>query len=204
MHTHFDRDWQPKAVHESLADAATVLVCAPPFAGGAESVVPKLVSERATDGSTALVWVTLSDSQSGVERRLSEHDLLEALAAVGVVTTDAGAESSADVRVASVDGPGNLTTLGVRVTALVDDFAECDHVVCCVDSLSTLLQYADVRAVFKFSHVLCGRLATADGHTYLVINPEVHEPMTVTRFATLADAALDVTDEGLRLRAPGR
>lgn len=62
-----------------------------------------------------------------------------------------------------------------------------------VDSLSTLLQYNSLERVYRFLHVLNGRISAVDGTTVQVVHSDAHAEQTVATFSHLFDTVLDVT-----------
>lgn len=105
--------------------------------------------------------------------------------------------------------PANLTDLGVRITdALADMDATAGgssggsgELVCCLGSLTALLQYVDLRAAYQFVNAVTNRVATLGGTTHAHIEPTAHDRRTTDTMASLfevvtepapADGALEV------------
>jgi hypothetical protein len=99
------------------------------------------------------------------------------------------AASETAVRVEFVDSPGNLTDLGVTLTALLESGAERDaRTIICLRSLTVLLQYSPRDEVFQFLHTLVDHLDRFDdatGHVHLHEN--AHDDETVATFRPLFD-----------------
>jgi hypothetical protein len=104
-----------------------------------------------------------------------------------------------DVDVTHVS-PGDLTGVGVEVTRLLEDAADGDRVVACVDSLSALLQYADLERTFRFLHALVGQFDAADAAVHAHLDPATQDEQSVETLAVLFDAAVEYTDDGWRVR----
>jgi KaiC/GvpD/RAD55 family RecA-like ATPase len=108
-----------------------------------------------------------------------------------VAVTDGG-----DRRTWYVTSPSNLTGLGVSTTRALSAIAEAGRRPrLLVDSLSTLLQYSSLDRVYRFLHVLNGRVAAVDGVTVQVIHADAHDGQTVATLAHLFDSVLDVRVE---------
>jgi KaiC/GvpD/RAD55 family RecA-like ATPase len=111
-----------------------------------------------------------------------------------IACTDGG-----DRRTWFVTSPSDLTGLGMStsraVSAIVDDG---DRPRLLVDSLSTLLQYSSLERVYRFLHVLNGRMAAVGGVTLQVLHSDAHDAQTVGTLAHLFDTVLDVrTEDGV-------
>ena len=86
--------------------------------------------------------------------------------------------------------PANLTALGTRVSDLLrgDD----GRPVLCFDSVSMLLQYAEVETAYQFLHVLTGRVHAVDGVGYYHFDPSTHEFRTVEAVKSLFDRVVEL------------
>lgn len=99
----------------------------------------------------------------------------------------------ADVDVRTVSDPANLTRLGVTLTeclAAVDG----TRPVLCFHSLSILLQYADLKQVFRFLSVLMNHLDAAGASAHFHLRPAVHDERTVATLRHLFDDEIRVGD----------
>lgn len=104
-------------------------------------------------------------------------------------------------RVEFVSSPGDLTGVGIAVARQLDRFeatATSRLRVAC-DSLSTLLMYVDLKAVFRFLHVVMARIERLEGLGLFVIDPTVHDPETVSVIRQLFDGVIETRSaEGRR------
>ncbi len=97
-------------------------------------------------------------------------------------------------------GPGNLTDLGVRITDVLADMGE--HAeggagpVCCLGSLTALLQYVDTRRAYRFVNAVMTRVATHGGTTHAHIVPAVHDRQAVDTMASLFDLVVEPSMDG--------
>lgn len=88
--------------------------------------------------------------------------------------------------------PNDLTGLGMRLNSYINDVDPDHQLVVCVDSLTELLQFVDVQAAFKFLHMFTGQLREADAIAHFHIDPEAHEPQTVSRLKPAFDDAVSL------------
>ncbi|WP_284013980.1 DUF7504 family protein [Halobaculum litoreum] len=101
-------------------------------------------------------------------------------------------------------GPSNLTDLGVRITDVLDDMAprtgRADGgphgPVCCLGSLTALLQYVDTRRAYRFVNAVMTRVATHGGSTHAHIVPDVHDRQAIDTMASLFDLVAEPSTGG--------
>lgn len=136
--------------------------------------------DRRLDGGTRL-YVAL---RTGATR----HWAVDADADVRVVDatpgTDPAAVGDAPI-VEQVTAPGNLTELGVAIEKQLAN--ETTPIACCVDSVTTLLQYVDVRECYRFLNTATGRFRAADVDAHFHLQPSAHADQTVAIVASLFD-----------------
>ena len=95
-----------------------------------------------------------------------------------------------DVHVTTV-APSDLTGVGIAVTRYLDRWKGSGReITVCLDSLTTVLQYADVERVFRFLHTLNGRFVAADATAHVHLDPAAQDDQTVSTIATLFDAVI--------------
>lgn len=140
--------------------------------------------DRRPDGRTRL-YVAL---RTGATRRWA----VDADADVRVVDATPGTDAASFGDATTVDqvtSPGNLTELGV---AIEKQLASCaTPLACCVDSVTTLLQYVDVRECYRFLNTATGRFQAADVDAHFHLQPAAHEDRTVAILASLFDDVVD-------------
>lgn len=96
--------------------------------------------------------------------------------------------------IATVSSPGDLTGLGVRIEQALSAWADDpEPVELCFHSLTTLLQYVDERAVFRFCHALTRRITTLGANSHFHLDPETVEDRTVNTLSSLFDRVEDRT-----------
>jgi hypothetical protein len=97
--------------------------------------------------------------------------------------------------------PTDLTGVGIAVSDTLSAWAETDdRVVVCVDSVTTMLQYAPVATVFRFLHTICRRFASVEALAHFHLDPAAHDDQTVARLTHLFDSLVRVEDGELTVR----
>ncbi|WP_336024203.1 DUF7504 family protein [Halobellus salinisoli] len=117
-------------------------------------------------------------------------------AAAAIITTPELAEDDIGDRPLDVDtvaNPSNLTGIGVKSTPYLTDWTDATVT---VDSLTTLLQYADKQRVYRFLHVLTTRLRAAGATGLFYFDPTVQDEQTVELLKTLFDAVIECESAG--------
>lgn len=121
----------------------------------------------------------------------------------------AGHGDTESVRVATVADPGDLTGLGVEITRHLDRWEDEQEAadgdtggtsLLCFRSLSTLLQYADLKDVFRFLHTLTCRIEIGDARGHYHMDPTTHDEQTVQTLLQLFDAAVRIEDGSVNVR----
>ncbi|RDI71663.1 DUF7504 family protein [Halopelagius longus] len=123
-------------------------------------------------------------------------------AAAALVTgTDAASRASdSGVTVYGVPSPADLTGIGMKLSSRLTDWEAADgEVVVAVESLTLLLQYSRLETLYRFLHVLTGRLAAVGARGQFFLDPTAHDEMTVNTLKTLFDAVVERRDDEWRV-----
>ena len=183
-------------VPSALSGAAAVLVRAP----GLHDRRAGLCATLSLAGTpTSTVAVTYRGTAEEWLTRTEGHRA--APDAVRVVTVGA-AVGEADVSgptIARVENPDDLTGVEIAVekglSALPDG-----HATLCFDSLTALLQYADVEEAYRLLHPLVERLHADRVVGHFHVDPAAHEPETLATLAGVFDAEVTLTEDTVRVR----
>lgn len=104
--------------------------------------------------------------------------------------TDDG--SGGEVTVRTLSNPGDLTDLGIQISLYLSEWEGDGHrTVLCVDSITTLLQYADLQRVFRFLHVIIGRIRSTESVAHYHADPTAHDPQALNTLKTLFDGIVE-------------
>lgn len=105
--------------------------------------------------------------------------------------------ASGSVSVTAVRDPGDLTGIGMRITDYLSEWeGDGNQVVVCIHSLTTLLQFTDLKRVFRFLHVLKTRFEALGAVTHLHLDPTAHDEQTVRVISQLADLTAEPDGDG--------
>jgi hypothetical protein len=97
-------------------------------------------------------------------------------------------------RIKRVAGPMDLTGMGVRATQFLEE-SRGSNVRLCISSLSTLLMYSSLQAVFRFMHVLTARVSVTGALCACVVEEGMHDPQTVSALKPMFGAVIEVKIE---------
>ncbi len=192
--------------HAGLADRLgegvhNVLLLTPPFEDrGDEACVDLLATSRPADMNVLYVtFVQSADERLESWRRRHDDTQPNRLGVIDVggstrsatATSAAAPDPTSPVRIETIASPGNLTNLGIKISGFLQDWEPTDaDPTICFHSLTTLLQYADLQRVFRFLHVLTGRVRAVGGTAHFHLDPGAHDPQVENTLMTLFDAAV--------------
>ena len=111
-----------------------------------------------------------------------------------------GAVDDSAWAVRAVENPADLTGVGIELSELLSGMASAagddEHITFCFNSITSLLQYADVQRAFRFLHVVTGRVKTVGGTGHYHIDPDAHDRQTLATLKGLFDAVVEVDEDG--------
>jgi len=176
-------------------EPGTTVFVAGPALSSAEDLARALVLAGGDGGDGALFVSTnraATKLLDGCERLAPALDP----GRIGVVDCSGQEIEETRARVETVSNPADLTGIGIKFSALYEalhaDGAE--RVRAGLITVSTLLMYSDLRAVFRFLHTLSGRITTTGGIGVFAIDPETHDEQTVNTLNQLCDGRIDVRE----------
>lgn len=146
--------------------------------------------------SAAVIVLTTADAVGAVEAlatRGLDRD------AIGVVDASASSDAIATgvAAAASTEGPGALSEIGVAASEQIEQLGARPGRTCVgLHSVTALLEVHVVPAVFRFLHVLDGRVRAADGVLVATVDRSAHDPETVSTVAELFDDVVEVPEDG--------
>jgi hypothetical protein len=157
-----------------------------------------------------ILWVTYTRSPDACVRDWSSHagerPRNARIVGVGETTRAASAASGDETltneTVETLANPSDLTGLGIQLSEILKEWGDNgNETVACFDSLTALLQYADLQTVYKFLHVLTGRFDTADVTAHFHLDPDACDQQTVSTLTSLFDAVVEREDEEWTVRS---
>lgn len=185
---------------ESL-ETGTYLLAGPAMSGKYDLLVDLLV-EGLTASEGGLFVTTNQDAESvyaDIAARAESSSAQVRLVDCVAEQLDSDAELDPD-RIEFVSSPADLTGIGIGVSEQLRRFAETDVERTRVGfySLSTLLMYAELETVFRFLHVITGRIDSIGGLGFFTIDPTTHDRNTINTLKQLFDGMIELREEAER------
>lgn len=189
-------------------DAGSYLLAGPAMSGKYELLLDLLEEGFAHAEGGLLVTTNKGATKivADVESRITP--LPDQFRIVDCVTEQQGTDDRyPEDRVEYVSSPADLTGIGIGVSEQLRRFsaADVDQTRIAFYSLSTLLMYAELETVFRFLHVLSGRVESINGLGFFAVDPTTHESDTMNTLKQLFDGMIELreADTGPEVRIVG-
>lgn len=90
------------------------------------------------------------------------------------------------------ESPTDLTAIGVQSNEFLTRWHDDgEPIVVCFDSITSLLQYAELDLAYRFLHVFTGRIHHAGARGFYHMSPDAHEETTIATIRQLFDAIVE-------------
>jgi hypothetical protein len=183
-----------------LSEVSNVLLMAPSLGGQGREVCLNLLSQT-PPSETNVLTITYTDTPPEWVEHWTEHAGVSPVRG-GVVSIGQAEASVSDPSwaVKTVENPSDLTGIGIELSELLSGVATAagddEEIAVCFNSITSLLQYADLQRAFRFLHVVTGRVKTVDGVGHYHLDPEAHDRQTLATLKGLFDAVVEVHEDG--------
>jgi KaiC/GvpD/RAD55 family RecA-like ATPase len=189
-------------------EPAAILLSGPAMSGKYELLLDFVIeAEKHGEGS---LFITTNENAAGI---LSDINALTGESSAALRLVDCVSEQQSvegrfpEERVEYVNSPGDVTGLGIGVTEQLRRFAEegAERNRTVFHSLSTLLMYSEIETVFRFLHVLTGRIDSVGGIGLFTLDPTSHDDGDVNTLKQLFDGEIELreSDDGHEMRFAG-
>lgn len=187
------------ALNATTVDASNVLLSVPSSDDFAGTGCRDLVS-IAPPAQSAVLRVTFDAEAPGpIDRRnprLGERPARTAIVYVGETKRSvASAQTPATdeaVRYECVENPADLTSLGITISGILEEWANAGlEIVVCFDSLTELLEHVEQANALRFLHVTTGQVRAVDGLAHYHLDPTAHDEQTVGALKSLVEAVIE-------------
>lgn len=195
---------------EELAGAHNVLLLAPPLGESDADACGSLLSGGLSHGQNVLSVTFNQSPDARIEQWRATGGPMDP-ANLGFIVVGEGVRSAAVAGpfaggpgpedlgpiVKSVSSPADLTGLGIELGNFFEHWTgDGNEIRLCFHTLTTFLQYADLRTVYRFIHVLTGRVRSAGGVAHYHLDPAAHDQRTVNTLLALFDAVIERDESG--------
>jgi hypothetical protein len=183
-----------------LSDVSNVLLLVPSLGSQSSGACHDLLTRTPPEETNVLAITFTQTAEEWASRWMD--DVGTAPARGGIVGIGQGdAELSSQSWAAkTVENPSDLTGIGIELSELLSGMAtaagEEEQIAVCFNSVTSLLQYADLQRAFRFLHVVTGRVKTVGGVGHYHLDPDAHDSQTLATLKGLFDAVVEVEEDG--------
>lgn len=179
-----------------------VLVYAPPFIGK-EVILKRFAGAGLEDGDNILFVLTdnsFADVREEMEKLIPSYRDYESRGMIRYIDVYS---SSVELKeesewVTFVDSPVNRERIASSITQSLKTTEGHSRII--FDSVSTLIVYADAKAVFRFLQVLSGLCKRIGATSLFSMTRGMHEEIEVQTIKHLMDGVIELREEGARFQ----
>ncbi|MFB1065038.1 hypothetical protein [Natrinema sp. H-ect4] len=194
-------DPKTEAILELVGDASNVLVVGPTDCAAEQSLCSRMMASQANT-AVNLLLVTVKQTPSE-QLSILQNYLTNPVSNTVVIdpqtysTNRSSSNYDGPVDIKPVPSATDLRRIGILISKVLVNWEENDsQTVMCIHSLSDLIELVDDnQLVFRFLHVLQGRVESAKVRSHYHFNPDRHDEQEVKMFSSLFDTILTF-DEG--------
>ena len=183
-----------------LEDLSNVLLLAPSLGGQGSDICQDLLTQTPPAETNLLVVGFTRTPDDFVENWTEGVGTPPVRGGIVSVGQGEGNVDDPTWAVQTVENPSDLTGIGIELSELLSGMAsaasEDEHIAVCFNSVTSLLQYADLQRAFRFLHVVTGRVKTVGGVGHFHLDPDAHDDQTLATLKGLFDAVIEVHDDG--------
>lgn len=175
--------------------ASPMLVLAPSLGGPDGEDYCKSLLTDGGGGDHGAVVIALNESPDQYLERWEERVDAPLPDPFAIISTTQGTDVPSRVHVETVSSAGDLTSLGMAISAVLGRMSELtDSIAACLDSLTLILQYVDTQRAFRFVHTIDKRFQSVDASVHIHLDPVTQDEQTVATFSSLANSAVRYED----------
>lgn len=158
----------------------------------------RAVVARGVERGDAILRVSTRYTTEELLEEYSDLDFEDSrFGVVDSVSHSVGGDVEESATVKHTSSPSDVTGIGIKVSDLIEKFQEDPEVErtrLYMDSISTLLMYSELQTVFRFLHVLTGRVRSIGGLGLYTMDPDMHDERDYSTLVQLFDATIEVRD----------
>lgn len=181
--------------------ANAILLLAPPDQVHAVSACVRIAAATRPERTRVISVSYTRDATTLLSDWVQAFDAAPESMAVVEATDDVASASPADNVETIAEPPSDLTWLGIRINEYLTQWRERDvPVSVCLDSLTSLFQYAETSQGVKFVHRLSSRARNADAVLHYHMDPTAHDENEVAQVTQFCDAVVSFRDGSWNVR----
>jgi KaiC/GvpD/RAD55 family RecA-like ATPase len=188
-----------------IPKGSTVLLSGPPLSG--TSMIAKYICLDALKRKEAVIYISTKESGEKIQKWFSERADVQGLGIVDCISKSLRLETNIEDSdsIKFVSSSVDLTGISVKYSNLLERFwniEEYKDIRVIIDSLSTLLMYSNVQTVFRFLHILTGRVKKIDGYGTFTLDEDPENPQ-VSSITQLIDIIIKIEKNKMTFRGFG-
>ncbi len=189
----------PQSAHEilprvGLKKGSNVMVYGPTFTGKA-MFVRSLFRKLITSGYGGIYVLTRDSAESLIEWLGEDYDpkLVKIIDCVTKSMTGDARDTESIKRETVMD----LTGISAKISKFFEEFwrSGVRDLVLVFDSLSTLLMYMNLQTVFRFLHILTGRVKLTGAIAFYIVEEGMHDEKTIVTLKQLFNGMIEFKEE---------
>ena len=171
---------------------------------GKEVILNHAMQGGLTGIENAAIIVTTREPAMHMMERLKRNkscSLLSKIGFVDCVSKSIQHEAVENGNIRIVISPADLTSIGVKISQFIQDFfvkRNIQKIQVHFNSLSIILMYSNTQTVFRFLHILTGRIKEMGALGIYVVDSGVHSQQTIATMKQLCDGIIEVKFENDR------
>lgn len=170
---------------------------------GKEVILNHAMQGSLTGNENAAIIVTTREPAMHMMERFKRNKscLLSKIGFVDCVSKSIQHEAVENGNIRIVISPADLTNIGVKISQFIQDFfvrRNIKKIQLHFNSLSIILMYSNIQTVFRFLHILTGRIKEMGALGIYVVDSGVHSQQTIATLKQLCDGIIEVKFENDR------
>lgn len=162
-----------------IPKGSNILLSGPPMSG--VSTIVKYISLDALKRKEAVIYISTKETGERVQKWFSERTEIDGLGIVDCISKSLRLKTNIEDNksIKFVSSSVDLTGISVKYSNLLERFwnvEEYREIRIVIDSLSTLLMYSNVQTVFRFLHILTGRIKKIEGYGLFILDGNPEDP----------------------------
>ncbi len=183
-----------------IKKGSNIMLIGPPMSRK-EVILNHIMYYGEAKNENAVITVNTFETGTGILEWFRENELILPLSRIGIVdciTRMIGFEADDDDNIKIANHPVDLTGIGIRISQFLEEYSmgkNVQKIQLCVNSLSTLLLYSNIKTVYKFLHVFTRRIKAAEGLGIYVLESGIHDMQAIATLNHLFDGVIEVKSE---------
>jgi KaiC/GvpD/RAD55 family RecA-like ATPase len=183
-----------------IKKGSNIMLIGPPMSGK-KAILNYIAYYSIAKNDNAVITVATSESGTHFLELFKENKLnlpKERFGIVDCFTKSFGSNAIETENIKIANSPADLTGINVKISQFFEGFfikMNVHNVQVHIDSLSTILMYSNIQVVFRFLHVLTGRIKAAGAIGIYVVDSGMHDETEITTLKQLCNGVIEIKSE---------